>query len=80
MFTAQIIDKYIIKYLPTFPIDTKIKKGTKENLSVPATNVIGSPINGTQDNNKDHLPYLLKILVPFAMLSCLMGNQGFLVK
>ena len=52
-------------YLATFPIDTNIKKNKTLYLKVPAANAIGSPINGTQDNNNDHFPYFLKILVAF---------------
>ena len=47
-------------YLPIFPIETKSKNGKKEYLKVPATKVIGSPINGTQPNKSDHLPYFEK--------------------
>ena len=46
-------------------MDTNIKKGIIGYRRVPATKVIGSPINGTQDNNNDHFPYLLKSSVPF---------------
>ena len=56
---------YINKYLATFPIDTKIKKNKILYLKVPAAKVMGSPINGTHDNNKDHFPYFLKISVAF---------------
>ena len=55
-------------------------KGINEKRNVPATKVIGSPINGTHDNNKDHFPYLLNITVPFCILSCLIGNHGFFIK
>ena len=51
-----------------------------EKRNVPATNVIGSPINGTHENNKDHLPYLLKILVAFLILFFLIGNQDLFIK
>ncbi len=47
---------YTNKYLATFPIDTKIKKNKILYLKVPAAKAMGSPINGTHDNNKDHLP------------------------
>ena len=43
-------------YLPIFPTATKNKKGKNEYLKVPATKVIGSPINGTQANKSDHFP------------------------
>ena len=53
--------KYTPIYLRILPIDTKSKNGKKEYFKVPATNVIGSPINGTQPNKSDHFPYLLNI-------------------
>ena len=45
------------KYLKIFPIETSNKKIMKLVFIVPATNVIGSPTIGTQENNNDHLPY-----------------------
>ena len=50
------MDKYIIKYLPTFPILTKTKNGIIGYLRVPAAKVIGSPMKGTHENKSDHLP------------------------
>ena len=75
-----ILNKYIIKYLPIFPIETKIKKGKKEYLKVPATNVIGSPINGTQLNKSDHFPYLLKNNEVLFIFFSFIGNHFFLIK
>ena len=40
-----------------------VKNGKKEYRSIPAANVKGSPIKGTHDNNSDHFPYLLKIIL-----------------
>jgi len=77
---AHTIDKYIIKYLPTFPILTKTKNGIIGYLSVPAAKVIGSPINGTHENKSDHLPYLENILFHLSIILLLMGNQDFLIK
>jgi hypothetical protein len=75
-----MIDKYIIKYLPTFPILTKTKNGIIGYLSVPAAKVIGSPIKGTHESKSDHLPYLENILFPLSIILLLMGNQDFLIK
>mgnify|MGYP005704113405 FL=1 len=75
-----MIDKYIIKYLPTFPILTKTKNGIIGYLSVPAAKVIGSPIKGTHENKSDHLPYLENILFPLSIILLLIGNQDFLIK
>ena len=74
------MDKYIIKYLPTFPILTKTKNGIMGYLSVPAAKVIGSPIKGTHENKSDHLPYLKNILLPLSIILLLIGNQDFLIK
>ena len=67
-------------YLPALPIDTKNKKGKKEYLRVPATNVIGSPKNGTHANKSDHFPYLEKNKVALSILFCFTGNHFFFKK
>lgn len=74
------MDKYINKYLPTFPILTNTKKGITGKRSVPATNVIGSPTKGTQENKRDHFPYLLNILLPLLIILLFIGDQDFLIK
>ena len=71
---------YINKYLATLPIDTKIKKNKILYLKVPAAKAMGSPINGTHDNNKDHFPYFLKISVAFWNKNLFIGNQGLFIK
>ena len=80
MLNAHIIDKYIIKYLPTFPILTKTKNGIIGYRSVPAAKVIGSPIIGTQEIKSDHLPYFLNNLFPLSIILLLIGNHDFLIK
>ena len=74
------MDKYIIKYLPNFPILTKTKNEIIGYLRVPAAKVIGSPINGAHENKSDHLPYLENILFPLSIILLLIGNQDFLIK
>ena len=74
------MDKYIIKYLPNFPILTKTKNGIIGYLSIPAAKVIGSPIKGTHENKRDHLPYLENILFPLSIILLLIGNQDFFIK
>jgi len=43
-------------------VETKIKKIVNFTLKIPATIVIGSPIIGTQANNKDQMPNFLNQL------------------
>ena len=67
-------------YLPIFPIETKSKNGKKEYLKVPATNVIGSPINGTQPNKSDHFPYFEKKKEALSICFWFIGNHFFFIK
>ena len=39
--------------------------GLREGEEYSMQKTFRSPINGTQDNNSDHFPYFLKILVAF---------------
>ena len=75
-----MLNKYINKYLPIFPIETKSKKCKKGYLKVPATNVIGSPMNGTQPNKSDHFPYFVKNNVALFIFFSFIGNHFFFVK
>ena len=55
----------------------KIKNSTNLTLSNPAAKVKGSPIIGTQANNKDHLPNLLNHFEDLSICSSLNGNHFF---
>ena len=46
-------------YLKPLAIVTNIKKDQSGSFNMPATNVIGSPIIGTQLNKSEKRPYFL---------------------
>ena len=62
------------------PIDTNNKNSKNLTLSSPATNVKGSPIIGTQANNKDHLPNLSNHFEELSIWLNLKGNHLFVVR
>ena len=51
------------------------KKVKKFTLNIPAITVRGSPIIGTQANNKDQIPYFLKYISLFAICFSFTGNH-----
>lgn len=65
----------IIPYRNAFPVVTSMTKGMIGVLRTPATKVMGSPIIGTHENNKDHLPYLLKYSDALSIWASENGNQ-----
>ena len=67
-------------YLEILDILTNIRKTISFILKTPAIIVKGSPIIGTQANNKDQTPYLWKNFSLFLSLSLDMGNHFLSLK
>ena len=67
-------------YLEILDILTNIRKTISFILKTPAIIVKGSPIIGTQANNKDQTPYFWKNFSLFLRLSLDMGNHFLSLK
>ena len=67
-------------YLEILDILTNIRKTISFILKTPAIIVKGSPIIGTQANNKDQTPYFWKNFSLFFSLSSDMGNHFLFLK